>query len=292
MRIRVLDLESTHPTPVDGGIVEIGYADIVARHADLAGSPIDWEVIGGRGRLCHPGCPIPPETQAVHHIDDSDVADAPPWKGLFSGLLKTAERDGVIAYAAYGADMELQWMHPDWMGPTPPPMIDVYKVGLRVWEDQPPKHSNRVLQYWRRPVGLKNEDALPNHRAYPDALVTAYLLRDLLNDEEVPIEQMVDWSALPALTVRCYLSKYYEGGAGTPWADVDSGMLQWILDKGFDDKPDIRYSAEYHLEMRRMLDAEERERRDLNAQLAANGLPTEPVAGDAPVAYERQEILL
>ena len=295
-RIRVIDLESTHPTPAEGGLVEIGYADLEAQSVDLAGLPTDWKVIGGRGRLCNPGCPVPPETEAIHHLGDDDVRHQPDWKVLFFGLLRKAVDDHVIAYAAYGADFELQFMHPDWMGPTPPPMVDVHKVGLRVWEDKPPHHSNRALQYWRKPIGLNKADALPNHRAYPDALVTAFLLRDLLNDEGCALEQMIEWSKLPALTVRCYIGDWRNDGRGTLWKDVDTSFLEWILYKGFHDKPDVRFTAEYHLAKRRAEEDQERERDELNAQFRANGMSeiksfSSPDIAAVPVADTNQESL-
>lgn len=295
-RIRVLDLESTHPTPAEGGLVEIGYCDVEAQALDLAGLPTAWKVMGGRGRLCNPGCPIPPETEAIHHIGDEDVAGEPDWKALFGALLRKAEADNVIAYAAYGADFELQYMHPDWLGPNPPPMVDVYKVGLRVWQDRPPHHSNRALQYWRRPVGLNKADALPNHRAFPDALVSAFLLRDLLNDEGVALEQMIEWSKLPALTVRCYIGDWRNDGKGTPWSEVDTSFLEWILYKGFHDKPDVRYTAEYHLERRRAEESQQRELDDLNAQFRANGMSEitsfNADSAPAPVADNQAELAL
>lgn len=271
-RIRVLDFESTGPSPAEGGLCEIGYCDLEAQMSDLNGDPTDWQVIGGKGRLCHPGGPITPETQAIHHIDDSDVEGQPNWKPLLRSLLQKATEDGVVAYAAYGAEFEQLWMHPEWLGDTPLPMIDVHKIGLRVWEDKPPHHSNRALQYWRKPVGLNRDDALPNHRAYPDALVTAYLLRDLLNDEGTPVAKMIAWSLEPALTVRCYVGDWRNGGKGTPWPEVETSMLEWILSKGFQDKPDIRFTAAYHLEKRRAAAAEQRELADLNDQFSANGM--------------------
>lgn len=281
-RIRVLDFESAATTPAEGGLCEIGFADVVAATTNLAGLPEDWSVAGGYGRLCDPGCPIPPETQAIHQIDDADVADAPNWKSLLKGLLAKAEADHVIAYAAYGADMELGFMHHDWTGGAPV-MVDVYKVGLRVWEDAP-HHSNRALQYWRRPEGLNREAALPNHRAYPDAYVTAFLLRDLLNGG-TPLEQMIEWSKLPALTTRCYIGNWRNDGKGTPWPEVETSMLEWIISKGFEDKPDIRYTAEVHLERRIAAARAERERQDLNAQFRANGMDEIPASADsAPMA--------
>lgn len=280
-RIRVLDFESAAPTPEEGGLVEIGYCDLEAQVTDLAGLPTGWKVIGGQARLCHPGCAIPPETEAIHHIGDSDVKDAPPWKNLLSGLIRGGKNANVVAYAAYGADFELGFMHHDWTD-GPPVMADVHKVALRVWEDKPPHHSNRALQYWRKPVGLDKQAALPNHRAYPDALVTAFLLRDLLNDEGVPLERMIEWSKLPALTVRCYIGDWRNDGKGTLWKDVDTSFLEWIIYKGFHDKPDIRFTAEYHLEKRRAEENQQREIDDLNAQFRANGM-SEIQSFNAPV---------
>lgn len=271
--IRVIDFESTGMSPVDAGLCEIGYCDLRSTAADLLGAPSNWEVAGGHARLCNPGVPITPETEAIHHIGNDDVAEQPDWKPLLAALLRSAEKDDVIAYAAYGAEMEQMWMHPDWMGSEPPPMLDVYKVGLRVWGEQPPHHSNRALQYWRRPKGLRKADALPNHRAYQDALVTAYLLRDLLNDEGATIGQMVEWTKQPALTVKCYLAQYRNEGKGTPWSEVTTDYLDWIVNRaGFHDKPDIRFTAAYHLEQRMLDQREEHERQDLEEQLYANGL--------------------
>lgn len=299
-RIRVLDFESAATTPEEGGLVEIGFCDLEAQAVDLAGLPTDWKVIGGQARLCHPGCDIPPETEAIHHIGDSDVRDAPPWRNLLAGLIRSGKYANVIAYAAYGADFELAFMHHDWTD-GPPVMVDVYKVGLRVWEDKPPHHSNRALQYWRKPVGLDKAAALPNHRAYPDALVTAFLLRDLLNDEAVPLEQMLAWSREPALTVKCYLKSrtidYRNGGKGTPWTQVDTGFLNWIVNiADFSDKPDIRFTAEYHLEKRRAEENQEREREELNAQFRANGMeelpPVSTITSPTPAADPDQGALL
>lgn len=285
--IRVLDFESAAATPAEGGLVEVGYADLIARSLDLAGQPMDWEVIGGRARLCHPGCSIPPETEAIHHIGDSDVADQPNWMALLAGLLKAGPKDGVIAYSAYGAEFELQFMNADWMGTPVPPMLDVYKIALRVWGEQAPHHSNRALQYWRKPVGLNKADALPNHRAYPDALVTAFLLRDLLNDEGTPLEQMVAWSLEPALTVKCYLGDYRNDGKGTPWSGVETSYLDWIVNKaGFHDKPDIRFTAAYHLERRIMDQREAEERDELNAQFRDNGMEELPSTNNTAQAAD------
>ncbi len=277
MRIRVIDFEASGLSPLndEAGLVEIAYTDVVSTAEDLAGGPIDWIVEDGHAKLCNPGVPIPPETQAVHHIDDADVRDEPNWKPILRGLITRAREHNVSYFAAHGADFEALWFHPDWWGDAGPiKILDTYKSALRVWPEAP-LHSNMGLRYWRRPDGIERAKALPAHRAGPDSYATAFLLRDLLN-EGADIGQMLIWSDEPALTVRCMLGEYRNGGKGTPWPDVTTDMLRWILDKGFHDKPDIRFTATYHLNLRFEAARREAERVELNAQLRANGLPEEP----------------
>lgn len=274
-RIRVIDVESSGDTP-DGdkhGLVEIGYTDLVAGGTDLVGNPCLWEVEDGKSVLCNPGVPIPPQTSAIHNITDEDVDGLPNWKGYMRFLIGKLRTDDVIAIAGHGVAFEMKWIHPEWWGDLGPlPVLDTYKTALRVWTTSP-LHSNNGLRYWRKPVGLVREKALPQHRAGPDSYVTAFLLRDLLNDG-VTIEQMVEWTKLPALTLRCRLGKFRNDGDGTPWEEVDDGFLEWVLSKDFDE--DTVFTVRHHLELRRRAAEEEQERLDLNTQFRANGLPETP----------------
>lgn len=298
--IRVVDFEFDG-TPADGGgVIEVGFCDLVSTNTDLAGTPCDWEVGDGYSKFANPGRPISPESQAVHHIDDSDVADADDWMTVLRRFLKSTPED-CIAFAAHSSDAEEQWLHPDWRGAKPVPFICTYKSALRIYADEAPKHGNQVLRYWLRPEGLDRAKAQPAHRAFPDAYATAFLLKDLLNNRGVTVEQMLEWTGQPALTIRCYLNSrdrdYRNGGEGTLWKDVDPGFLNWIVNiADFSDKPDILFSAKHWLEKHELDQREEAERRALNAQLEANGLPTEPVPGDAPAANplvdERQQEMI
>ena len=72
-RIRIIDLETAGNGPND--VCEIGWQDVAL---DDNGR---WSLNEERGALfVNPGSPISPETMAVHHILDSDVAGAPIWK--------------------------------------------------------------------------------------------------------------------------------------------------------------------------------------------------------------------
>lgn len=292
--IRVIDLETNGPTPDrdEFGVCEIGYTDVVATNTDLAGNGIDWIVRDGRSRLVNPGSPMTPETMAVHHIVDADLADADPWKPVMRSFVRQARKDGVIAFGAHSSSMEELWIHPDWWdGEEPLPWVCSYKSALRVWPDAP-GHGNQVLRYANAYPDLDRAKAHPVHRAGPDSYVTAFHIAKLLNDGTA-LEQMIEWTKEPALTVRCYLGDWRNDGKGTPWPEVDTSMLMWILDKGFHDKPDIRFTAEYHLRKREEEDAAERELEDLNRQLEANGLATVNADGtDNPLVDPDQGVLL
>lgn len=69
MLIRVVDLETCGLEP-PAGICEIGFCDLVKDGQE-------WIVGRPANLLVDPGMPIPPETSAVHHIVDEDVAGAP-----------------------------------------------------------------------------------------------------------------------------------------------------------------------------------------------------------------------
>src|SRR3546814_16313281 len=75
--IRVVDLETTGSAPPAHGVCEIGWQDVAL------GEDGRWALEGEGGSiLVNPGRPIPPITQAVHHILEEQVADAPWWHDI------------------------------------------------------------------------------------------------------------------------------------------------------------------------------------------------------------------
>ena len=220
MMIRVVDLETTAFTPEDGGVCEIAFCNLVSTTTDLAGGPTAWEVEEGSNTwLVDPGCPIPPETSAVHHIIDEDVRDKPTFADIASNIFHPRfNPPDKVLLAAHSAKFERLWLTPDVVGPLRG--ICTYKAALRLWPDAP-SHSNQALRYWRRPEGLDRSIASVAHRAFPDAYVTAFLLRDMLNDGAT-LDQLVEWAEQPALQVRCHIGKW----RGALWKDVDTGFLE------------------------------------------------------------------
>lgn len=236
-RVRVVDLETTGFAP-PAAVVEIGGCDVVAKARDLVGAPTHWTVEWPWSALVNPGISIPPETSAVHHLIDDDVRVFPPWSETGPIFARTLDADGIGALAAHSAKMERQWID-DLAGGRP--WICTYKCALRVWPEAP-SHSNQALRYWRRPVGLDRAKAMPAHRAGPDAYVTAFLLRDLL--EAARVEDLIQWSSEPALQVRCHIGKW----RGTPWREVDDSFLEWVIARDFDE--DVLFTVRNEIERR------------------------------------------
>ncbi len=187
--IRVVDLETTGSRPPNAAVVEIGWQDVVLDDdgASLLGPT--------QAALVDPGMPITPQTAAIHHIIDEDVAGAASWVETAPAVLRP-ETITITAFAAHRAAFEQRWCDHLTAGQ---PWICTFKCALRVWPDAP-SFSNQSLRYWRKPNGLNRELGLPAHRAGPDAYVTAHLLRDLIL--AAGLQSLITWSQEPALLVR------------------------------------------------------------------------------------------
>ena len=230
--VRVVDLETTGSAPPAHGVLEIGWQDVAL------GEDGRWELWeqGGQ-RFVNPGRPIPPITQAVHHILDEWVADQPLWQDVARPVLDPWPRR--LALAAHRADFEQQFCTPNLTHGAE--WICTWKCALRLWPDSP-AFSNQVLRYWRKPAGMDHERGLPAHRAFPDAYVTAFHLRDMLN--EASLAQLIEWSRQPGLLPRVRFGT----DRGKSWNEITEISLNGFLG---DRDPDVRFTAETEIARRR-----------------------------------------
>jgi exodeoxyribonuclease X len=241
--IRVFDLETTGFTPDVAGVCEVAFVNLVSRGEDLAGDATDWEVEDGISSwLTNPGHPIPPETSAIHHIVDEDVAAAPGFAMICNAIFLNPGCE-VVALGAHSAKFEQQWLTPDRVRHTQ--WICTYKCALRLFPDAP-GHSNQALRYWLKPEGLDRSVANVAHRAGPDAYVTAFLLREML--KLATLDQLVEWSSQPALQVRCHIGQ----NRGKLWSEVDFGFLTWVANRDFDE--DVLFTVKTEIRRRRELE--------------------------------------
>lgn len=235
-RIRVIDLETAGNAATS--VCEIGWQDVVQEDGR-------WQVDAERGaRFVNPGRPITPETMAIHHILDRDVAGAHFWKQIAPDVLQP--RGGVMALAAHRAAFEQRYCTPQLSGGAR--WICTWKCALRLWPGLT-SFSNQMLRYQRMPEGLVHETGLPAHRAMPDAYVTAHHLRDMLN--ETTVAQLLAWSAEPGLLPRVPAGAY----RGKGWDLVDDDALQALAK---DRDVDVRYSAQTEQRRRGLLSPERR----------------------------------
>jgi exodeoxyribonuclease X len=233
-RIRVIDLETAGSLPHE--VCEIGWQDVVQ------GVDGRWSVNADRGALfVNPGGPISPDTMAIHHILDADVAGAPYWKDVAPEVLRPT--GGVLALAAHRAAFEQRFCTPRLAGGAA--WICTWKCALRLWP-QLGRFSNQMLRYLRMPEGLDHETGLPAHRAMPDAYVTAHHLRDMLN--EASVAQLLSWSQEPGLLPRVPSGP----DRGALWETLSASTLR---DLARDRDMSIRFSAETELRRRGELDA-------------------------------------
>lgn len=230
--VRVIDLETTGNAPPAHAVIEIGWQDVAL------GADGRWELYGeGGSRLVNPGRQIPPLTMAIHHIRNEDVADAPWWHDVARPVLDPWPRR--IALAAHRSSFEEQFCTPsltrgaDW--------ICTYKCALRLWPGSP-GFSNQLLRYWRDPAGMEHERGLPAHRAFPDAYVTSFHLRDMLN--EASVEQLIAWTKEPALEPRVR----YGPDRGKEYSEITEESLAGFLT---DRDPDVRHTAQTEYARRR-----------------------------------------
>lgn len=71
--------------------------------------------------------------------------------------------------------------------------------------------------------------------------------------EEMPLEQLIEWSSKPALLTKVPFGK----SKGARWSEVDDGFLYWILDRDFDE--DVMFTAQHALDRRDQQDREDAE---------------------------------
>lgn len=235
--LRVIDFETSGMEP-PAEVVEVGYCDLVQQ------DDASWQVQEPVSWLCGVAS-IPPEVRAVHHISAAEVAGLPPFDR--SAIFQHGRIPSAIV--AHNLDFEAKFL-----GEHGLPSICTLKAALRAWPTAP-AHSNSVLRYWLQDqgltAGLLHDKAMPPHRAGPDAYVTAWILKALL-ETGVTGREMVAWTREPRVLPTCPIGKF----RGKPWAEVEGGFLSWMLNQPTMES-DLVWNARRELD-RRLVDQRER----------------------------------
>jgi exodeoxyribonuclease X len=161
MTVRVIDIETTGIDPETDAIIEIASVDLLK----------DGTIANQRSALVRPPIPVPPESSAVHHLIDEDLAFAPQLDEVLDQFR------GADAYVAHNADFERSFLQRH-LGDAV--WACTYKSALRIWPDLP-SHSNQALRYRLGLVNPFNIDrhTLSPHRALSDAIVTAAVFNEI-----------------------------------------------------------------------------------------------------------------
>lgn len=228
MKIRVIDLETTgFPDDAVKAICEVGWTDVYCDDPN-------YTVNGPFSRLVNPGHPIPPQTRAVHHISDADVAGCMTPSQACLVLMDDMEPGDM--FAAHNAEFEKAFF-----GGGSHKWICTMKCGKHLFPEAP-SFSNQALRYWlgTDADGMDGEKCMPPHRAGPDTLVTAYTLRRMLQIKHP--DQLVALTSAPVLLRDVTFGKH----RGSKWKDLPRDYLSWIANKS-DLGSDEKHTARHYL---------------------------------------------
>ena len=131
-------------------------------------------------------------------------------------------------------------------------MLCTKRLAQKLWPDLE-AYGNQFLRYQLKldiPAEIK---AMPMHRAFPDAAITAHLLLRELTEvvarakepDAITVEGLIKWINEPTLLKTCNFGKH----KGLLWSQVPKSYLDWMLSpKGMTDMDsDLEFTARYFL---------------------------------------------
>ena len=129
-------------------------------------------------KLVNPGCPIPADATAIHHITDEMVASAPSFAHIATEFMEFCSGD-VVLIAHNNDSFDLHFLRnefhrhalpmPEWK------FFDTLKWARRYRPDLP-RHT---LQFLREIYGIAANNA---HRALDDVIVLEQVFRSMVDD--------------------------------------------------------------------------------------------------------------
>lgn len=227
----IFDTETTGLDPEKDKVIEVAFEKILGDQS-----------VRQFTTLLDPGIPIPPESSAIHHLVDEDVAGRPGMDKLLPKL-QTYFADGVIV--AHNASFDRSMMP----GLQDHRWLCSYRMARHVWPDAP-RHNVQTLRYW---LGLKVDTGdLAPHRALADVLVTtvvfraalaAYLAQGGVDD----VDALIAYVDSPIRVRKMPFGEHF----GKPLEEVPTSYLAWLVEKATRADQDLLWTAEEILRERR-----------------------------------------
>lgn len=225
----VVDTETTGFDPQVDAVVEVAGVHTTIKEGVL--SHESW--------LVDPKRPIPADATEVHGLTDQDVAGA----GTLPQALGHLHERAFSAWVAHNAAFDFRFVDPDGI-----PVLCTLRLARRLWPNLPAFGNQFLREHFKFEV--EGADGLPAHRAEPDALVTAELLRLELQTvrEQYPnlrsLGDLLAWLDEPFILPVCHLGKVHRG---KPWSEVPRDYMAWALEHYSDLDLDHRATLEFHL---------------------------------------------
>ena len=234
LKFVVFDFETDGPDPKVCKVVEVG-ACVMA--GGVIGETYDAYV--------NPGTQLSPDVSAIHHIIDSDIADAPTTAEAGESL---ANFIGYRPVVAHNAKFDNAVGQNNFYRTGDNPLAPFNLCTMRLAKHLLPKEGGYSLQRLRYRLGIglegTRESRAAAHAALADAELTALLLWHLIGlamergITSLAALQELCWS--PIDSPICPFKKY----KGQPWTDVPSDYISWCLINIEDLDPDLKSNME------------------------------------------------
>lgn len=179
-------------------------------------------------KFVNPGCPIPSEATAIHHITNEMVASAPSFAQVGAEFIQFCEGD-VVLIAHNNDNFDVHFLRceferhavemPSWK------FLDSLKWARRYRPDLP-RHT---LQFLREIYGIAANNA---HRALDDVMVLHQIFQSFIDD--LSIEDVYAILKRPRMIQSMPFGKHQ----GQPLSQLPRAYIQWLTSSGALDKPD------------------------------------------------------
>lgn len=177
-------------------------------------------------KFVNPGCPIPREATAIHHITDEMVASAPSFAQIGAEFIEFCEGD-VILIAHNNDNFDYHFLRceferhqvqmPSWK------FLDSLKWARRYRPDLP-RHT---LQFLREIYGIAANNA---HRALDDVIVLYQIFQSLIDDLSIDdVYALLNQS-------RTITMMPFGKHQGQPLSQLPRSYIQWLASSGAFDK--------------------------------------------------------
>lgn len=178
--------------------------------------------------LINPGCPIPPDATAIHHITDEMVSTAGAFGDIAQKFIDFCEGD-VVLIAHNNDAFDVHFMRNEFKRHDIPfpqwKFLDSLKWARRYRPDLP-RHT---LQFLREIYGIKANNA---HRALDDVIVLHQVFSHMTDDLE--IEHVYKLLNKPRDIQHMPFGKHQ----GQPLSKLPADYVKWLAQSGALEKPE------------------------------------------------------